>query len=71
MAYTTGFAYKRWKRGVDVQLLKEDDNYNPLKLCTILLLEADFNMNNKAQGQFPLHHVGTDLSKLCDIQIIV
>ncbi|MCA1800735.1 MAG: hypothetical protein LC650_05530, partial [Actinobacteria bacterium] len=47
VAYTTGHAYNRWKRGLDVQLLKRSQDFRAEKLRTILLLEADFNMNNK------------------------
>ena len=50
VAYTTGYAYKRWKKGLDVQLLKRAKLWDANKLRTILLLEADFNMNNKAIG---------------------
>ena len=50
IAYTTGFVYKRWTRGLDVQLLKRVALWLAEKLRTILLLEADFNMNNKALG---------------------
>jgi hypothetical protein len=50
VAYTTGYSYKRWKRGLDVQLLKKAKVFIADKLRTILLLEADFNMNNKALG---------------------
>ena len=47
-AYITGFSYARWKKGIDVQLLKRKKDFRAEKLRTILLLEADFNMNNKA-----------------------
>ena len=50
IAYTTGFVYKRWTRGLDIQLLKRAALWLAEKLRTILLLEADFNMNNKALG---------------------
>ena len=50
IAYTTGYSFKRWKRGLDVQLLKRAKQWAATKLRTILLLEADFNMNNKALG---------------------
>ena len=50
LAYTTGYSYNRWKKGMDVQLLKRSMDYRAEKLRTILLLEADFNMNNKALG---------------------
>ena len=51
MAYATGHSYQRWKRGLDVQLLKRSKDYRAEKLQTILLLEADFNMNNKVMGR--------------------
>ena len=51
VCYRAGFAYKRWRWGLDVQLLKRSMDYRIEKLRTILLLEADFNMNNKALRQ--------------------
>jgi hypothetical protein len=45
--YQTGETYPRWHKGVDVMLLKASGDTRAHKLCTILLLEADFNMNNK------------------------
>ena len=50
IAYATGFSYTQWKWGVNVQLLKKSKDLFADKLHTILLLEADFNMNNKAMG---------------------
>ena len=50
-AYKTGFAYRRWKKGINVQLLKRKRDYRAEKLRTILLLEADFNINNKVIGR--------------------
>ncbi len=50
VAYTTGYSFNRWKKGLDVQLLKRSQDYRAEKLRTILLLEADFNMNNKVIG---------------------
>jgi hypothetical protein len=47
VAYYTGFVYDRWKKGVDVMLLKASGDLRVHKLRTILLMEADFNMNNK------------------------
>ena len=47
IAYSTGFVYERWKKGVDVELLKRTLDKRVEKLRTVLLLEADFNMNNK------------------------
>ena len=50
-AYSTGYSFKRWKKGLDVQLLKRSQDFRAEKLRTILLLEADFNMNNKTLGR--------------------
>ena len=50
IAYTTGYSYKRWHKGLDVQLLKRIQVWLADKLRTILLLEANQNMNNKAIG---------------------
>ena len=50
VAYTTGYSYKRWKKGLDVQLLKRARQWDGRKLRTILLLEADLNMNHKVIG---------------------
>ena len=51
LACTTGFSYRRWKKGLDVQLLlKRKRDYRAEKLRAILLLEADFNQNNKILG---------------------
>ena len=51
VAYSTGYSFKRWKKGLDVQLLKRSRDHRAEKLRTILLLEADFNMNNKMLGR--------------------
>ena len=45
--YMTGTFLPRWTTGVDVMLLKASGDRHAHKLRTILLLEADFNMNNK------------------------
>jgi hypothetical protein len=37
VAYMTGFLYSRWKKGVDVQLLKKKKDFRAEKLRTILL----------------------------------
>ena len=50
VAYSTGHCYKRWKKGLNVQLLKRSQDFWATKQRTILLMEADFNMNNKAMG---------------------
>lgn len=51
VAYVTGYTYRRWQKGIDVQLLKRAKDHRAHKLRTILLLEADFNMNNKKLGR--------------------
>jgi hypothetical protein len=45
--YRTGYVMKRWKKGIDVELCKEEGNYNLERLRTIVLLEADYNTNCK------------------------
>jgi hypothetical protein len=50
VAYTTGYSFARWKKGLDVQLLKKTQDFNAGNLRTILLIEADHNMNNKMIG---------------------
>ena len=47
LAYDTGFAYKRWKSGLNAMLEKIPGNFWLRKLRTIMLLEADGNMNFK------------------------
>ena len=51
IAYSMGYVYNRWCSGIDVQILKRSKDYRIAKLRTILLLEADFNMNNKQLGR--------------------
>jgi len=43
----TGFAYERWKKGINVMIEKTNGDFNVEKLHIILLFEADFNANNK------------------------
>ena len=47
ISYATGFVYERYKKGLNAMLLKKPGNYWVNKLRTILLLEADQNMNYK------------------------
>ena len=49
--YRTGYVLQRWKRGVDVELCKKEGNYNVERLRTIVLLEGDYNMNNKTMSR--------------------
>ena len=45
--YHNGIYYNRWLKGIDVMLLKASGDTRSDKLRTILLMEADYNMNNK------------------------
>ena len=47
IAYRSGISLPRWQTGIDVMLLKASGDTRSHKLWTIVLLEADFNMNNK------------------------
>ena len=49
--YRTGHSPPRWKKGINVMLLKKLNNYLVSKLRIILLYEADFNHNNKLVGR--------------------
>jgi hypothetical protein len=53
--YSTGFLYKRWYRCLDVQILRKLEVWNIETLFTILLLEANFNMNNKKLKRDAMH----------------
>lgn len=46
----TGLLPTRWQQGTDVMLQKKKGNFRVGKLRTIILLEADFNNNNKLLG---------------------
>ena len=50
VAYTTGHTYSRYKKGIDVQLLKRSGDHRAHKLRTIRLIEGDCNANHKAIG---------------------
>ena len=47
IAYVSGFSYSRWKTGINCMLIKKPGNFWVHKLRNVLLLECDFNMNNK------------------------
>jgi hypothetical protein len=47
----SGYAYKRWRKGTDVELLKKANSFHVSKLRTIVLFVADFNFTNKAVGR--------------------
>ena len=49
--YHSGLYYNKWLKGMDVMLLKASGNTRSDKLRTILLVEADFNMNHKKMSR--------------------
>ena len=51
VSYYLGFVYDRWKKGLNVALLKKANNYRVDKLRNVLLLEADQNMQHKKMSQ--------------------
>jgi hypothetical protein len=46
----SGYAYKLWRKGTDVELLRKANSFHVSKLRTIVLFEADFDFTNKAVG---------------------
>ena len=49
--FRTGYVMNRWKQGVDVELCKQQGNFDVTRLRTIVLLEADYNLNNKTMSR--------------------
>ena len=49
--FMSGYSPKRWKQGINVMIEKSKGNFRVDKLRTILLYEADFNLNNKYIGR--------------------
>jgi hypothetical protein len=47
----SGYAYKRWRKGVDVMIPKKVDSIRADELRTIVLFEPDFNFTNKDVGR--------------------
>ena len=54
--FITGYSPQRWQRVVNVELLKQPDNFNVEKLRTIMLMEAAWNNNNKIIGRELMWH---------------
>ena len=48
--FCTGYAMCCWLQGIDVELHNEPGNHNIEHMHTIVLIEADHNMNNKLLG---------------------
>ena len=51
LCYNKDIMLSRWLKGTGMELLKELDNYNVDRPRTIVLMEADFNMNCKLMGR--------------------
>ena len=49
--YITGYAPSRWKHGVDILIPKKIQDSRVEALRPILLMEVDFNQNNKRLGR--------------------
>ena len=49
--FMSGYSPGRWKQGINVMIEKQKGNFRVEKLRTILLYEADFNLNNKYIGR--------------------
>jgi hypothetical protein len=43
--YKIGYSLKRWRNGIDAELLKEEGNFHFDRLRTIVLLEGAYNQN--------------------------
>lgn len=50
ICYQRGISLCRWFKGIDVELLKDPGNFDVNCLRTIVLVEADYNMNCKLLG---------------------
>ena len=51
LSYHHGFSPKAWQRITKVQILKKVGSYHIDKMRTIMLMQAEFNMNNKFIGK--------------------
>jgi hypothetical protein len=49
--YQTGHSPPRWKKEISVMFQKKKDNYDVESTRTIMLMETDFNQNNKLLGR--------------------
>ena len=54
--FRAGYSLKRWKKATDVMILKKEGLIEVNKLRTIVLMEADFNHNNKYLGRSMMNH---------------
>ncbi len=56
LPYQHGFTPAAWLPVTDVEILKKAGVYDVEKMCTILLMNAEFNMNNKKLGRDMMNH---------------
>ena len=54
--YTSGYSPKPWQEGNIVMIKKRINSNNISSLRTIVLMEADFNYNNKLLGEKTMYH---------------
>lgn len=52
---TTGYSPHRHRKGIDVMLLKKENNFHIDHLCTIVLFDSEANMNYKHLGRRAMH----------------
>ena len=56
IASRQGIIYTRWKKALDVEILKEAGNYNIERIRTIVLVEGDHQLNSKRLGKLAMNH---------------
>ena len=54
LTFKHGLTLARWYQALDVELLKEPGNYKIERLCTIVLLEGDHQLNSKRLGKIAM-----------------
>lgn len=54
--YVTGFSPLDWQKGVQIMIQKKNKDDLVTSLQTLVLLEADFNFNNKLLGKTTMQH---------------
>jgi hypothetical protein len=59
LPYQHGFVPAAWVPTTDVEILKKAGVYDVEKMRTILLMNAEFNMNNKKLGRDTMHNAET------------
>lgn len=49
--WKSGYAYQRWRKGIDVELQKKTNSWKTKDLRTIVLLDSQFNFGNKVMSR--------------------